>query len=90
MAFAGLSERFDCQDSTVMQTFTIVTTNANAIMAELHNRMPVIVEPENWPTWLGEFEGDPAALLRSAGEGVEGPARQQAGESARGTMAQSC
>jgi putative SOS response-associated peptidase YedK len=28
--------------------------------------MPVILEQEDWPLWLGEVEGDPAALLRPA------------------------
>jgi putative SOS response-associated peptidase YedK len=32
--------------------------------------MPVILEQQDWPTWLGEVEGDPATLLRPAGEDV--------------------
>jgi len=32
--------------------------------------MPVIIEPEDWPLWLGEVEGDPASLLRPAAEDV--------------------
>ncbi len=32
--------------------------------------MPVIVEEADWPVWLGETEGDPAALLRPAGGDV--------------------
>jgi putative SOS response-associated peptidase YedK len=32
--------------------------------------MPVIVEPQNWPAWLGEVEGAPATLLRPAGDDV--------------------
>ena len=39
-------------------------------MAPIHNRMPVVIEPADWPVWLGEAEGDPAALLRPAGEDV--------------------
>jgi putative SOS response-associated peptidase YedK len=39
-------------------------------MAKLHERMPVILEPADWPVWLGEVEGNPAALLRPAGEDV--------------------
>ena len=45
MAFAGLWEGFKWPDGTVLRTFTIITTNANAMMAELHDRMPVILEP---------------------------------------------
>ena len=39
-------------------------------MAELHNRMSVIIDPHDWPTWLGEVEVDPALLLRPAGDEV--------------------
>ena len=39
-------------------------------MAALHDRMPVILEQQDWPVWLGEAEGDQAALLRSASDGL--------------------
>ena len=68
MAFDGLWEGFKWPDGTVLRTFTIITTNANETVRELHNRMPVILEQQDWPTWLGEVEGDPAALLRPAGD----------------------
>jgi len=32
--------------------------------------MPVILEERDWPLWLGEMEGEAAALLRPAAEGV--------------------
>jgi putative SOS response-associated peptidase YedK len=32
--------------------------------------MPVIIERENWPLWLGEAEGDPGILLRPTPENV--------------------
>jgi putative SOS response-associated peptidase YedK len=70
MAFAGLWEGLKWPDGTVLRTFTIITTNANETDGELHNRMPVIVEPQNWPAWLGEVEGAPATLLRPAGDDV--------------------
>jgi putative SOS response-associated peptidase YedK len=54
----------------VLRTFTIITTYANEIIGELHDRMPVILEPPDWPTWLGEVEGNSAALMRPAGEDV--------------------
>ena len=47
----------------MVRSFAIVTTAAGPDIAELHDRMPVIVEPANWPLWLGETAGDPAALL---------------------------
>ena len=33
-------------------TFTILTTTPNTLMAEIHNRMPVIIRPENYSEWL--------------------------------------
>jgi SOS response associated peptidase (SRAP) len=36
-------------------------------LTELHDRMPVILGPEDWPAWLGEAESD-AALLKPAGD----------------------
>jgi putative SOS response-associated peptidase YedK len=53
-----------------MRTFAIVTTTANTQMAVLHERMPVILEPADWPAWLGEEAGDPATLLRPSNEGI--------------------
>ena len=32
--------------------------------------MPVFLEPQDWPTWLGEVEDDPAAVLKPAGDDV--------------------
>ena len=70
MAFAGLWESFLWPDETILRTFTIVTTEANANVAELHNRMPVILEPPDWPAWLGEVEADPATLLHPSHAGT--------------------
>jgi putative SOS response-associated peptidase YedK len=65
MAFAGLWEvwRPPAEASTdvaVAPLFTcaIVTTSANELMAPIHHRMPVVLAPEDWATWL-----DPAAPL---------------------------
>jgi putative SOS response-associated peptidase YedK len=46
-AFAGLWEQW--QD---LQTCTIITTDANAKMAAVHDRMPVIISPADFPAWL--------------------------------------
>jgi putative SOS response-associated peptidase YedK len=70
MAFAGLWESFRWPDETVTRSFTIMTTAPNAEMAELHDRMPVILEQQDWPDWLAEVEGDYAALLRPAPGGL--------------------
>jgi putative SOS response-associated peptidase YedK len=40
------------------------------MMTPIHARMPVLLEREAWPVWLGEAAGDHLAVLRPAGEGV--------------------
>jgi putative SOS response-associated peptidase YedK len=60
-AFAGLWERW--KDNTTQQpleTFTILTTEANELTAPIHNRMPVILAPRDYERWLAP--GDPAQL----------------------------
>jgi putative SOS response-associated peptidase YedK len=51
--FAGLWETWHGgDDGEPLDTFTILTTDANATVAPTHDRMPVIVEPANYATWL--------------------------------------
>ena len=45
-----------------MRSFAIITTTPNKLCAELHNRMPVVLEPEAWPLWLGEEPADARQL----------------------------
>jgi putative SOS response-associated peptidase YedK len=47
-----------------VRSFAIVTTEPNALLAELHDRMPVILAPDNWPAWLGQTQADPEQLKR--------------------------
>ena len=61
-AFAGLWERWDGQDETVIESCTILTTEANAFVRPIHNRMPVIVEPGDYDLWL-ETEPDRTGAL---------------------------
>jgi putative SOS response-associated peptidase YedK len=70
MAFAGIWEGFRWPDATILRTFAIITTNANGDVSSLHHRMPVILEPADWPAWLGEAEADPIALLHSSPNGT--------------------
>jgi putative SOS response-associated peptidase YedK len=59
-AFAGLWESWRSKDGEKLRSFTIVTTDANRAVAEVHDRMPVILPPEAEETWL---TGDPASAL---------------------------
>jgi putative SOS response-associated peptidase YedK len=46
-----------------IRTFAIITTDANELVAEVHDRMPVILAPGDYARWLGE-EPDPRDLMR--------------------------
>ena len=50
--FAGLFERWLAADGAVLDTCTILTTSANELLRPIHDRMPVIVAPENYARWL--------------------------------------
>jgi putative SOS response-associated peptidase YedK len=54
MALAGLWENWRSPGGEWVRSFAIITTAPNALCAELHNRMPVVLKPESWPAWLGE------------------------------------
>ena len=55
MSFAGLWEKGRTNTGEAYESCTIVTTQANQLMAKIHNsskRMPVIVDPDDRDTWL--------------------------------------
>jgi putative SOS response-associated peptidase YedK len=37
-----------------VRTFAIITTDANELVADIHDRVPVIVAPSDFPRWRGE------------------------------------
>jgi putative SOS response-associated peptidase YedK len=51
-AFAGLWERWMPEGGDPVETFTIITTRANKLVAEVHERMPVIIAPADHQRWL--------------------------------------
>lgn len=63
-AFAGLWSRWGPKDGEQLVTCTIITTEANELCQPVHDRMPVILAPENYARWLDVAEVDPADLLR--------------------------
>jgi putative SOS response-associated peptidase YedK len=66
-AFAGLWENWQSKESgESLQTTTIVTTAANEFLAQLHNRMPVVLEAETAARWL---DGDMELLDEIAADG---------------------
>jgi putative SOS response-associated peptidase YedK len=66
-AFAGLWERWkDRASGSILETYTIITTDANELMEPIHNRMPVILHRRDWGRWLepGDPQRPPVDLLR--------------------------
>ena len=60
---AGLHERWLSPDGEPLDTCTIVTTEANALLGAVHGRMPVIVAPEAYEAWLDPSTPDVEPLL---------------------------
>lgn len=61
-AFAGLWERWISNDSTTVDSCTIITTEPNALLKPIHNRMPVILPPEAFSQWLNPDQVDLSKL----------------------------
>jgi putative SOS response-associated peptidase YedK len=66
LGVAGLWEQWDKGDAPLF-TFTMVTCDANPLVAEYHvrQRMPVIIEVEHWQTWLTGTPDQAGTLLRT-------------------------
>ena len=65
IAFAGLWERWTNKtNGEVVDSFTILTCEANERVATLHERMPVILKEEDYETWLTGSPADAATLMR--------------------------
>lgn len=65
LAFAGLWERWAPEGEAPLETCAIVTTDANDLLAAVHDRMPVILSPAAYDAWLdpGADPGRLRALL---------------------------
>lgn len=62
-AFAGLWERWqDPQTHQPLFSCTILTTQPNSLMASIHHRMPVILPPDAYDTWLDPSSYNPGVL----------------------------
>jgi putative SOS response-associated peptidase YedK len=62
LAFAGLWERWQPPERPALESCAILTTTANELMRPIHDRMPVILGPDDLPGWLGQAPAAPDAL----------------------------
>ncbi|QEW21569.1 hypothetical protein LA6_003781 [Marinibacterium anthonyi] len=65
IAFGGVWQDWG-KDEARQPTCAIVTTAASQAMSRIHHRMPLILDPSDWPLWLGE-DGKGAARLMQPG-----------------------
>jgi putative SOS response-associated peptidase YedK len=71
IALAGLWERWTSKDkSERKETFTVVTTDPNGFAAEIHDRMPMVLEMDDVETWLRAEPDEAAKLMKPAKDGV--------------------
>lgn len=71
-ALAGLWERWQPADGDAVETCTVLTTAANALMAPIHDRMPVIIDAAQYGEWLSpETKADRARALLQPWEAAE-------------------
>ena len=63
MAFAGLWETWHPKEGETIESCCIITTDANKLMEPIHDRMPVILDPDQWATWLSPQEHQADKLL---------------------------
>jgi putative SOS response-associated peptidase YedK len=61
-AFAGLWEHWQDEHGRTIESFTILVTDANALLRPIHDRMPAIIEPADYERWLSRALRDPQAL----------------------------
>ena len=67
LTFAGLwDEWMDIETGRLLKSCTVIVTNANAMAAKVHNRMPVLLQPQDFDNWLSGKAG--AELLKAAAD----------------------
>lgn len=67
VAFGGLMETWHDAGGSEIDTGAILTTAANAGIAHVHDRMPVVIHPQDYGRWLdcrGNEPGDVASLMK--------------------------
>ena len=63
IAFAGLMETWSSADGSEVDTGAILTTSANRTIRPIHDRMPVVIKPEDFARWLDCKTQEPREVL---------------------------
>lgn len=64
-AFAGLWERWtDKANGETIRSCTIITTTPNEVFAPIHDKMPLILPPQDYGRWLDEEPVEPSGFSR--------------------------
>lgn len=61
--FAGLFEHWTAADGSVLETACVLTTTPNALMANIHDRMPVVLDPGDYERWIRAPAADAQHLI---------------------------
>jgi putative SOS response-associated peptidase YedK len=69
-ALGGVWEGWRSPEGEIVHTFAIITVPAGPDIADLHDRMPPVLEERDWPAWLSETKGDSSALLQLSPAGT--------------------
>ncbi|HYB99127.1 MAG TPA: SOS response-associated peptidase [Candidatus Limnocylindrales bacterium] len=62
LAIAALWERWKSRDGQRLETCCLLTTSANTLVEGIHDRMPVLLRPQDYALWLDPAVTDPEAV----------------------------
>jgi len=57
-AFAGIWDRWKSPEEQIIESCSILTTEPNSLLQPIHNRMPVIIDPNDFEQWLNPSNTD--------------------------------
>ena len=62
-SFAGLYDEWQSPEGETVQSYSIITTKPNSLVEPIHDRMPVILPPQNEADWLRHGDDDDMGFL---------------------------
>jgi putative SOS response-associated peptidase YedK len=64
LVFGGIWDRWTAPDGKTVDSMAVVTTSANRLIGQLHDRVPVILGPQAWEGWVNGTPDTAAALIQ--------------------------